>query len=63
MLKLTMGVEMKRRKNNTRITIEVNEVLRAQAKSQAYAEGTTLKGKIVGFIIEWLKGEGKYESD
>ena len=38
-----------------RLTVEIDEQLHAEAKSQAYAEKKTLKEKIVDLIKTWLK--------
>jgi len=42
-----------------RLTIEIDEDLRQQAKARAYAQGQTLKQKIVELIREWLKTSNK----
>lgn len=39
----------------TRLTIELNEKLKAQAKSRAYAENKTLKDKIIQLLNNWLR--------
>ena len=38
-----------------RLTVEIDEKLHAEAKAKAYAEGKTLKEKIVGFLLSWLQ--------
>ena len=38
----------------TRMTIELDDELKAKAKSRAYAEKKTLKEKIAEIITEWL---------
>jgi len=42
-----------------RLTIEIDEEIRKNAKARAYAEGRTLKEKIVELIREWLKTSTK----
>lgn len=44
-----------RKMKNTRLTIELDEWLKAQAKSRAYAENKTLKEKIIQLLNEWLR--------
>lgn len=43
---------------DTRLVIEIDPKLKAQAKSRAYAEGTTLKKKIEQLLNNWLKLKG-----
>ena len=38
-----------------RLTVELDRQLHAEAKSQAYAEGTTLKQKVIGLLRDWLE--------
>lgn len=38
-----------------RLTVEIDEKLHAEAKGRAYAEGKTLKNKIIELLKEWLK--------
>ena len=38
-----------------RLTIELDVKLKREAKAKAYGEGTTLKGKIVELLQDWLK--------
>ena len=40
-----------------RLTIEVPTEMHTQAKSQAYAEGKTLKTKLIELIRDWLRKE------
>lgn len=42
--------------NEKRLTVEIDEELHAEAKSKAYAEGKTLKEKIVELLLKWLRG-------
>jgi len=38
-----------------RMTVEIDEKLKQEAKSRAYAEGKTLKEKIIELLKNWLK--------
>lgn len=40
-----------------RLTVEIDETLHQQAKTQAYAESKTLKEKIIELLKKWLKKE------
>ena len=37
-----------------RLTVEVDKVLHDKAKSKAYAEGKTLKDKVIELLKGWL---------
>lgn len=47
--------------DTTRLTIELDEELKNKAKSQAYAEGLTLKEKIISLLRQWLSKKDKKE--
>lgn len=44
-------------KNKTRLTIEIDERLKAEFKSRAAAERKTMKEKAEQLINEWLRGK------
>lgn len=39
----------------TRLTIEISEEIKKEAKSKAYHEGLTLKDKVTKLILEWIQ--------
>ena len=41
----------------TRLTIELDKDLKAEAKSQCYAEGKTLKKKVIELLLKWLQSK------
>jgi len=41
----------------TRLTIEVSEEIKNEAKSKAYSEGMTIKEKITKLILAWLQNK------
>lgn len=45
----------KKRNSKPRLVIEVEDIFIKQAKSRAYAEGKTLKEKIIELLTDWLK--------
>ena len=49
--------ERRKTMEQKRLTIEVPTEMHTQAKSQAYAEGKTLKTKLIELIRDWLRKE------
>ena len=40
-----------------RLTIEISDEIHKDAKIKAIREGTTLTAKIIGFLLEWIRGD------
>jgi len=38
-----------------RLTIEIDEKLKAKAKAESYREGLTLKDKLTKLVLDWLR--------
>ena len=43
--------------NKPRLTIEIDEKLKQEAKGRAYGEGKTLKEKVEELLNTWLRAE------